>query len=597
MPSKGQELGLIPLPKSIRQASETYPKSPAYALQPTFAPSKRFTRALNRLDLVFRDGAGNATTELILRLEPNLSHQEAYRLNIDSGAIELVGSTEMALFRGLTTMGQIHRSSGDTLPALVIEDTPDLPNRGYMLDISRCKVPKLETLFRLIDRLASLKYNQLQLYTEHTFAYRDHEAVWKNASPFTAEDIQTIESFCYDRYIELVPNQNSFGHMDRWLRHESYQSLAECPKGYEHPILGLRPWGGTLKTGQSSIEFISSLYDELLPNFRSDQFNIGGDEPWELGQGASADACRSQGKHRVYLNHLLALSEQVATRGKIIQFWGDIVTEEPELSKELPEDCIGLIWGYEAGHPFEEQCAAFASANRRFYAVPGTTAWNSIGGRLDNASANIEEAARQAIKRQAEGLLLTDWGDFGHHHAAPISWPAIVLASAASWNFHSLNTLDFETAVALSFLSKGSEPLIQSIRELGKLPNLFACQPHNRTLLNDLLFSDSAALIEQSEKTKCSELNRAREKLQEIRTAISRIEPSDEEASIAKAELALTADLLLKAAEKGLRQLGESIPNNLPWEELIERFQSLWLKRNRPGGLDESLSYFRKACE
>ena len=46
-----------------------------------------------------------------------------------------------------------------------------------MLDISRRKVPTQDALYELIDTLSALKYNQLQLYTEHTFAYPSHQTV------------------------------------------------------------------------------------------------------------------------------------------------------------------------------------------------------------------------------------------------------------------------------------------------------------------------------------------------------------------------------------------------------------------------------------
>ena len=52
-----------------------------------------------------------------------------------------------------------------------------------MLDISRCKVPKLGELSRLVDMLALFKYNRLELYMEHTFAFEGHEIVWAGASP------------------------------------------------------------------------------------------------------------------------------------------------------------------------------------------------------------------------------------------------------------------------------------------------------------------------------------------------------------------------------------------------------------------------------
>ena len=62
-----------------------------------------------------------------------------------------------------------------------------------MLDISRCKVPTMETIHELVDLLADLKYNELQLYVEHIFAFEDHEEVWKEASPLTSEEVQTID--------------------------------------------------------------------------------------------------------------------------------------------------------------------------------------------------------------------------------------------------------------------------------------------------------------------------------------------------------------------------------------------------------------------
>ena len=66
-----------------------------------------------------------------------------------------------------------------TLSAVKIVDWPDYPNRGIMFDITRDRVPTMATLYELVDFWASLKLNQLQLYTEHTFAFRGHEVVWK----------------------------------------------------------------------------------------------------------------------------------------------------------------------------------------------------------------------------------------------------------------------------------------------------------------------------------------------------------------------------------------------------------------------------------
>ena len=110
-----------------------------------------------------------------------------------------------------------------------------------MLDVSTDKVPTMDTLRAMIARLASWKINQVQLYTEHTFAYRDHPDVHRAASPFTAEEILELDAFCADRHVELVPNQNALGHMNRWLAHERYRPLAIAPDGFVDPFGITRP--------------------------------------------------------------------------------------------------------------------------------------------------------------------------------------------------------------------------------------------------------------------------------------------------------------------------------------------------------------------
>ena len=104
------------------------------------------------------------------RLDPSLPAQ-GYTLRIGPDAVELVGADEAGLFYGAATLTQLARLHGGRLPSGTVHDHPDLPVRGVMVDISRDKVPTADSLKALIDRLASFKVNQVQLYSEHTFAY------------------------------------------------------------------------------------------------------------------------------------------------------------------------------------------------------------------------------------------------------------------------------------------------------------------------------------------------------------------------------------------------------------------------------------------
>ncbi len=134
-----------------------------------------------------------------------------------------------------------------------------------MLDIARDRVPTLESLFALVDRLSSWKLNQLQLYTEHTFAYVGHEEVWRHADPYTPDDLRAIDAHCRRSGVELVANQNTLGHFERWLRHERYRPLAIAPDGFEW-VFGIHRSPMTLDPANpSAFALVTDLLDQIVP--------------------------------------------------------------------------------------------------------------------------------------------------------------------------------------------------------------------------------------------------------------------------------------------------------------------------------------------
>ena len=322
--------------------------------------------------------------------------------------------------------------------------------RSYMLDISRDKVPTMGTLKQLVEILEKFNYNQLQLYTEHTFAYSKHEAVWKDASPMTAQEIRELDLFCAMHGIDLVPNQNSFGHLERWLVKPEYNHLAELPHGGA-PL----PWGGFKKdpttlcpTDPASLDFLAGLYDELLPNFESRLFNIGCDETFDLlGEGRSAAAVKEKGEGRVYLDFLLKVAELVRKRGKRPMFRGDVILRHPELVPELPKDLVALDWGYEGNHPFMDEAAKFAAAGLDFYVCPGTSSWNSLAGRVENMRENMIAAERAGHLHGAKGFMVTDWGDGGHWQPLAASLPGLILGGNRAYSGASAAKMDLEDAL------------------------------------------------------------------------------------------------------------------------------------------------------
>jgi hexosaminidase len=558
---------------------------------------------------------GDAGARISLRLDASLP-LERYTLDVREAAVVIVGGGGPALQHGLATLVQLVTLATGApeplaLPCLTIEDWPDFPARGVMLDVSRDRVPTLATLRALIDRLARWKINQLQLYVEHTFAYRGHERVWRDASPLTHAEIASLDAYAAARQIELVPNQNSFGHLQRWLVHEPYRALAECPEGFQHPANWSGEPYGLCATDPRSLTLLEGLYDELLPCFRSGQLNVGLDETIDLGKGRSQAACEARGTGRVYLEFLQAVHARVEARGKRMQFWGDIIVQHPELIAELPRSAIALEWGYEAEHPWTEHLARFAQAGLEFHVCPGTSSWNSIAGRTHNAILNLARAAEQGKAAGARGMLTTDWGDHGHLQPLPVSYLGLLLGAAFSWNVGDASraeALDVPRLLdahaffdAAGALGRVAYDLGNAYREAGSL------RPNASVLFWILIkpertFSPAGVTRETLEHTL--------EYIERVSEPLALARPAPPEGPLVMAELGWVRDVLRFACRLGIARSSASSGDDIAavsrslrltlareLDGLIERQRTLWLQRSRPGGLADSARRLERLLE
>lgn len=359
---------------------------------------------------------------------------EACRLTVAEGGVTIAYGTPSGAYYALMTLAQIMPQSDGALPHCAIEDAPALPLRGVMLDISRDKVPTLQTLLSLVDKLALMKINHVQLYMEgFSYAYDFAKDLWVGETPITAEELQALDAYCRARFIDLVPSQNSLGHMGAWLATERYNPLAEVPGGAT--VMGRTFPPNTMDPADpGSLALVTQMTDELLPNFTSGLFHVNMDEPFELGQGKSKAAVAQYGRGKVYLDYARKVHAMVAARGKRMMMWGDVVANHPEAIGDVPQDVIIVEWGYEAEHPFDVRTARLRDAGLDFCLCPGTSSWSSYTGITDNMLANIGAAGKAAHAYGAMGLIVADWGDGGHQQYLPISYAGIAYGAAHAWH-------------------------------------------------------------------------------------------------------------------------------------------------------------------
>ena len=454
---------------------------------------------------------------------------------------------------------------------------------GYMLDVSRHRVPTMDTVKRQVDILASLGYNHFQLYTEHTFAYRGHESVWREASPFTPDEIRELDDYCAERGIELVANQNSFGHLERWLKHPEYNDLAEAPQGGTISGGKAYPFPASLcPTDPRCIGFLSGLYDQLLPCFRSKYLNVGGDETVELMDtgtpkiGRSATEIEAKGAHRVYLEFLKKIHRLVRERDHEMMFWGDIVLQKPELAAELPKDLIALNWGYESDHPYAKETAALKKAGLRFIVCPGTSTWCSLLGRTDVMIANIDNAIENGEKNGAIGALLTDWEQY------PQSWtcslPAIVYFA------HRVRGRKLARAELVKEIDRIAGCRVgDSLYDLGNVYKKVSDVPSDSIYVVSLRH-----LLTRGEKYPWGTLNSTQERL---RDALKEWKRARSLADFEGGKWWIKDDFaVIDLIEKAITMRVEE-PGKRNFQAVIEpEYRRLWLRQFRPGGLTDVLS-------
>lgn len=587
----------LPVPKSAKLTGE-YVKlphvaavniHPAPSLQ---AAALRFVAQARRLAGV--DWTVTATLSSPVAVDVHVSSdehlpQDGYRLSISARGVEVRASDRAGALYALSTLTQLIRQYGVVLPAMAVEDAPDIAVRGVMVDVSRTKVPTMDTMFALIDRLSELKVNHLELYMEHTFAYRDHREVWAGASPFTGPEILALDAYCRERGVDLVPNQNTLGHLARWLKLKRYRPLAETPDGSEFP------WGhidgpfSLAPTNPDSLTFIKGLLDELLPHFTSESAHIGFDEAYDVGQGYSKAAVDSQGKGRVLISFLQKVSKLVRSHGRTPLFWADMVTRHhAEEIVNLPEGAVACEWGYEGNYAWDLYLAPLAKARRPFYVCPGTSSWLSFTGRNEQGEANLRTSARAARTYGANGYLITDWGDRGHMQPLPVSYRGFALGASLAWN-ESLPD-QFDDAVGLHLFEDRTGRAGHVVQSLGLI---HAHTTRERPNGEEDSFLALALLLphrlaELRTHVTPELLDRIRLESSQGADAVSTLSLGGQDAGLVREELRHASAALQLAADVLEDRLspGVQLSQLLAWQD---EFRRLWAQRFRPGGLEESL--------
>ncbi len=617
-----QDLRLVPFPKSVTLEAGRFSLDKSLTLEISDGqgemPAQLLNAELQRAGLrgarvsrlksaipAFRLAARKRS--LVLPILPEQAASESYALEVRADEIVCAAKEPAGLFCGLQTLCQLIRANrqGNALGCLKISDWPSLRWRCFQDDLTRGPSSTLDTLKFEASLASYLKLNLMTYYMEYQFAFKQHPKIGPTNGSLTPQELSALVEYVKPLHLDVLGNQQSFGHFGRILRHPEYAPLRETADV-------LTP------VHDETYRFLDELYSEVCPRLPFPWFNVCCDETDGLGTGPSRELASSIGVGGVYVRHIRRVHDLLRDQHhKRMMMWGDIILQHPGNLADIPKDTIMLSWGYDARASFESQILPFSKSGYEFFVCPGVSDWSRILPDFGVAITNIQNFVRDGIKHGALGMINTDWEDDGEALKA-VKWHADAWAAECAWNASATPIQAFNRRVGAVLFGERGDEFGQAVELLAQTHRLPAMNGmfNARFWEKDFVPKTSPAAIQA---TASNLLSVVRPALRHLETCLGQAQCNQHVLEVflfgaRRMELigqrmldGLEAAQLYKQAGQApadmakLAQAERLIRNNRDAHERMGRqFAALWLSESKPYALDWSLGRYTnvvKDCE
>ena len=349
------------------------------------------------------DGDG---VELSLEIAPEYG-EERYTVSTKDGKISVKGGSRRALLVGACRV--IDLWNGGYIPSVEIDDTPDVPMRGFHMGLpERSHFDFFKKLIRYV--LLPLGYNHVILEFNGDMRYDRHPEItekWLEAERLyregkgkrvmhadigaegTALEKSEVRELvdAIDQYgIEVIPEVQSLAHVEYITN--AHPEFAELIKYFKEkngaadigkdsntyvPEVADADESGLHHTNildhtycpenEECMRIIKDIIDEVVEVVRPRRYvHIGHDEVYHIGL---CSECRKKGGPRIYVEHVKTLYDHLKAKGLGTMLWSDMfhtdmyyTGEDYAVVKEsLPRDLMLLdfTWYYHFDKDIEDE--------------------------------------------------------------------------------------------------------------------------------------------------------------------------------------------------------------------------------------------------
>jgi hypothetical protein len=283
----------------------------------------------------------------------------------------------------------------------------DFAIKGFHLDL-RIQVMKMDALKKFAKTLSEDGINTLVMEWEGTFPFEKHPLI-PNRYAYTKEEIKSFVSYCGTLGIDVIPLQQSFGHVEYILRHERYKHLREDQKDYSQVCPSEE---------EGDKKLFTDLFTEMAALHPSKYFHIGGDETYLLGH---CEKCRKkaaeEGISKLYIDHVKMLCDILIGLGKIPVLWADIALKYPDAIKELPPQTVFVDWNYGWDMNNFGDHEKLVQAGYEVWGAPALRSHpdNYFLTEWGKHFKNIRDFVPQCRKLGYKGMIMTSWSTSGQY--------------------------------------------------------------------------------------------------------------------------------------------------------------------------------------
>lgn len=394
-----------------------------------------------------------------------LKNEEGYTLKIDEHSVFIASQSSKGLFYGIQTYLQLKQQDCDR--ELEIVDWPDNRMRGFHFE-SRFGIPKLDRMLEIIDELCKYKFNTILMELEDKFPYESVAGITSSNALSTAQ-LQEIIRYAGDRFMEIIPLQQTLGHVEYILKNDRYYPMREVrgkKAGGELPFsfnpIGNLAFNDIDEFCPSKTEaywLVEKMCREMAEKYSSSKYiHIGCDEAWNL---LSCEMCRErygeEGYNKVFLEHTNRMSRFITSLNKVPIIWDDMLRgfskEDFEL---LDKNIVIMCWLYYDGD-FDKGASLIKKYQEAGFEIIGASSAKCCEGmssdyldmpNFKDRLTNIRDWSRLAAQFHLTGVVTTVWSNYTGTIAPPhpffdTMWYPLIYSAENYWNIDSDNT-DFE---------------------------------------------------------------------------------------------------------------------------------------------------------